>query len=135
MLNVAETWTNADGSSGNAIISDNVEVFAKGAPIFACSGTTRYRSGVKDLFVFAQPIGNDTIYNFNASEDQIDLIGFAGFASFDDLKSHLTADATGNAVITLAEGQSITFTASTRFRSVPTTSCSIRRRSRTTLGP
>ena len=23
----------------------------------------------KDLFVFSQPIGDDTIYNFNASED------------------------------------------------------------------
>ena len=109
VLNVAETWTNADGSTGSAIVSDNVEVFAKGAPIFAWSGDdTLTGAGAKDLFVFAQPIGNDTIYNFNASEDQIDLIGFAGFASFDDVKNHLTADATGNAVITLADGQSIT---------------------------
>ena len=109
VLNVAESWTNADGSSGSASISDNVEVFAKGAPIFAWSGDdTLTGAGAKDLFVFAQPIGNDTIHNFNASEDQIDLIGFAGFASFDDVKNHLTADATGNAVITLADGQSIT---------------------------
>ena len=109
VLNVAESWTNADGSSGSASISDNVEVFAKGAPIFAWSGDdTLTGAGARDLFVFAQPIGNDTIHNFNASEDQIDLIGFAGFASFDDVKSHLTADATGNAVITLADGQSIT---------------------------
>ena len=109
VLNVAEAWTNADGSTGSAIVSDNVEVFAKGAPIFAWSGDdTLTGAGAKDLFVFAQPIGNDTIYNFNASEDQIDLIGFAGFASFDDVKNHLTADATGNAVITLADGQSIT---------------------------
>ena len=28
VLNVAETWTNADGSTGSAIVSDNVEVFA-----------------------------------------------------------------------------------------------------------
>ena len=109
VLNVAEAWTNADGTSGSAIVSDNVEVFAKGAPIFAWSGDdTLTGAGAKDLFVFAQPIGNDTIYNFNASEDQIDLIGFAGFASFDDVKNHLTADVTGNAVITLADGQSIT---------------------------
>ena len=39
---------------------------------------------------------------------QIDLIGYAGFTSFDDVKSHLTTDANGNAVITLADGQSIT---------------------------
>ena len=102
VLNVAESWTNADGSTGSAIVSDNVEVFAKGAPIFAWSGDdTLTGAGAKDLFVFAQPIGNDTVHNFNASEDQIDLIGFAGFASFDDVKNHLTADATGNAVITL----------------------------------
>ena len=79
VLNVAEGWTNADGSTGSAIVSDNVEVFAKGAPIFAWSGDdTLTGAGAKDLFVFAQPIGNDTIYNFNASHDQIDLIGFAG---------------------------------------------------------
>ena len=35
VLNVTETWTNADGSTGTAIVSDNVEVFAPGAPIFA----------------------------------------------------------------------------------------------------
>ena len=71
--------------------------------------TTRLpEPSAKDLFVFAQPIGNDTIYNFNASEDQIDLIGFAGFASFDDVKNHLTTDVNGNAEITLADGQSIT---------------------------
>jgi hypothetical protein len=109
VLNVAESWTNADGSTGSAIVSDNVEVFARGAPIFAWSGDdTLTGAGAKDVFVFAQPIGNDTVHNFNASEDQIDLIGFSGFASFDDVKSHLTEDATGNAVITLATGQTIT---------------------------
>ena len=58
--------------------------------------------------MFSQPIGNDVIYSFDASHDQIDLIGYAGIASFDDVKSHLTADANGDAVITLADGQSIT---------------------------
>jgi hypothetical protein len=109
VLNVAESWTNADGSAGSTVVSDNVEVFAKGAPIFAWSGDdTLTGAGAKDLFVFGQPIGNDTVYTFNVSEDQIDLVGFAGFASFEDVKNHLTADATGNAVITLADGQSIT---------------------------
>ena len=61
VLNVTESWTNADGSTGSAIVSDNVEVFAKGAPIFAWSGDdTLTGAGAKDLFVFAQPIGNDT---------------------------------------------------------------------------
>jgi hypothetical protein len=109
VLSATESWHNADGSAGSTVISDNVEVFAKGAPIFAWSGDDTLTGSVaNDLFVFAQPIGNDTIYDFNASDDQIDLIGFAGFASFDDVKSHLTADAIGNAVISLADGQSIT---------------------------
>ena len=70
------SWTNADGSSGFARATDNVEVFAQGAPIFAWSGEDHLTgSSSKDLFVFAQPIGHDTIYSFNASEDQIDLIG------------------------------------------------------------
>jgi hypothetical protein len=103
------SWTNADGSSEFARATDNVEVFAQGAPIFAWSGEDHLTgSSGKDLFVFAQPIGHDTIYSFNASEDQIDLIGYAGLASLDNAKGHLKADANGNAVITLAEGQSIT---------------------------
>jgi hypothetical protein len=89
--------------------ADNVEAYAPGSPIFALSGDDNLTgSSGKDLFVFAQPIGNDTIYNFNASQDQIDLIGYAGFASFADVTSHLTTDANGNALITLADGQSIT---------------------------
>ena len=35
------TWTNADGSTGNAFVADNVEVYAPGTPIFACRATTR----------------------------------------------------------------------------------------------
>jgi Ca2+-binding RTX toxin-like protein len=106
---VTMSWTNADGSSGFARVTDNVELFAQGAPIFALSGDDHLTgSSGKDLFVFAQPIGNDRIYNFNPSEDQVDLIGYAAFASFDDVKSHLTADANGNAVIAIADGQSIT---------------------------
>jgi hypothetical protein len=105
---VTMNWTNADGSSAFAKVTDNVEVFAQGAPIFAWSGDD-YLTGSsgKDLFVFAQPIGHDTIYSFNASEDQIDLIGYAGFTNFDDVQRHLSEDKAGNAVITLGGGQSI----------------------------
>ena len=60
VLNVVEGWTNANGSTGSAIVSDNVEVFAKAAPIFALSGQDFLTgSSGKDLFVFSQPIGND----------------------------------------------------------------------------
>ena len=70
--------------------------------------TTLTGSSGNDLFVFSQPIGDDAIYGFNAGDDQIDLIGYAGFTGFDEVKSHLTTDTTGNAVISLADGQSIT---------------------------
>ena len=65
-------------------------------------------SGANDLFVFAQPIGKDVVYNFNAGSDKIDLIGFDGIASFSDIQTNLSEDADGNAVITLGNGQSIT---------------------------
>ena len=109
VFNVTETWTQADGSTATIMVSDNVEVYPIGSPIFALSGNDILTgSSAKDLFVFARPIGDDTIYNFNVSEDQIDLIGYAGFTSFDDVKNHLTTDVNGNAEITLADGQSIT---------------------------
>ena len=108
VLNVAEGWTNADGSTGRAIVSDNVEVFAKGAPIFAWSGDdTLTGSNGDDLFVFSQPIGNDTIHTFDAAHDTIDLIGYAGFTSFADVQAHLANDAAGDAVLTIGNGQSI----------------------------
>jgi hypothetical protein len=109
VLNVSETWTNADGSTGTAFVSDNVEAYAPGSPIFAVSGDdTLTGSASSDGFVFAQPIGEDTIYNFDAAADAIDLIGFAGFASFADVVAHLASDAKGNAVLTLGSGESIT---------------------------
>ena len=107
-LEVTMSWTNADGSSGFARATDNVEVFAQGAPVFAWSGEDHLTgSSGKDLFVFAQPIGHDTIYSFDAAHDQLDLIGYAGFTSFADIGAHLADDVNGDAVITLGDGQSI----------------------------
>jgi hypothetical protein len=109
VLQVTMSWTNADGSSGFARATDNVEVFAQDAPIFAWSGDDHLTgSSGKDLFVFSQPIGDDTIYRVDASGDRIDLIGYAGFANFEDVQRHLGQDSAGNAVISLADGQSIT---------------------------
>jgi hypothetical protein len=108
VLSVTETWKNADGSTGIAVVSDNVEAYAPGSPIFALSGNdTLTGAGGKDLFVFAQPIGHDTVYSFDAAHDQIDLIGYAGFTSFADIQAHLTEGANGNALITMGDGQSI----------------------------
>ncbi|MEJ2376012.1 MAG: hypothetical protein P8Y71_11555 [Pseudolabrys sp.] len=107
VLHVAETWTNADGSTGSAFVDDNVEAYAPGSPIFALFGDdTLTGTGASDLFVFAQPIGNDTIYNFSAGSDKIDLIGFADIANFGDIQ--ITDDGGGNAVITLGVGETIT---------------------------
>jgi hypothetical protein len=108
-LNVTESWTNADGTSGLKIISDNTEAFAVGSPIFAWSGDDFLTGSTgNDLFVFSQPIGHDVVYSFDAVADQIDLVGYADFTSFADVQAHMTEDAAGNAVITLAAGQSIT---------------------------
>ena len=105
VLNVTESWTNADGSIGTATIADNVEAYAPGMPIFALSGNDTLTGAGANLFVFAQPIGNDTIYNFNAATDKIDLIGFTSVASFSDLS--IAADGSGDAVITDGPGETI----------------------------
>ena len=81
-----------------------METYRLGSPIFAVSGNdTLTGVAANNLFVFAQPIGHDTVYNFNAATDVIDLIGFAGIASFGQLQ--LTDDANGNAVIALGDGE------------------------------
>ncbi|MEI9412604.1 VCBS domain-containing protein, partial [Mesorhizobium salmacidum] len=109
VLDVQMTWTNADGTLGSASIADNVEAYAPGSPIFAWSGDDVLTgSHGNDLFVFSQPIGADTVHNFDAAADQIDLIGYNGLADFADLQTHIADDAHGNAVITLGDGQSIT---------------------------
>ncbi|MFB9984722.1 beta strand repeat-containing protein [Mesorhizobium kowhaii] len=109
VLNIAETWTGADGNTGAKLVSDNVEAYAPGSPIFAWSGDDVLTgSHGNDLFVFSQPIGNDTVHSFDTAADHIDLIGYSGFASFADVQAHMADDGNGNAMITLADGQSIT---------------------------
>ncbi|RVD58114.1 adhesin [Mesorhizobium sp. M8A.F.Ca.ET.023.02.2.1] len=109
VLDVQMTWINADGTLGSASIADNVEAYAPGSPVFAWSGDDVLTgSHGNDLFVFSQPIGADTVHNFDAAADQIDLIGYSGLADFADLQTHIADDANGNAVIALGDGQSIT---------------------------
>ncbi|TIT37623.1 MAG: adhesin [Mesorhizobium sp.] len=109
VLDVQMSWINADGTLGTASIADNVEAYAQGSPIFAWSGDDVLTgSHGNDLFVFSQPIGADTVHNFDAAADQIDLIGYSGLADFADLQTHIADDANGNAVIALGDGQSIT---------------------------
>ncbi len=109
VLHVTETWTNPDGSLGSAVVSDNVESYAPGSPIFAVAGDDHLTgTGSGNLFVFAQPIGKDIIYNFNAASDKIDLVGFDNIAGFADIQGNITDDANGNAVITLGANETIT---------------------------
>jgi hypothetical protein len=105
VLNVTESWINADGSTGITYLGDNVEAYPA-SPIFAVSGDdTLTGSSANDEFVFAQPIGNDRVYNFTAASDTVDLIGF-GLAGYSGLV--IADDASGNAVVTLGAGETIT---------------------------
>ena len=109
-FDVTMSWTNADGSIGTTTIMDNVEAYAPGNPIFALAGDDNLTgSSNSDLMVFGQPIAHDNVYNFDVTHDQVDLLGFAGAANFADVAAHLTNDASGNAVLDLGEGMSITF--------------------------
>ena len=109
VLGVTETWTNANGTTGTATVADNVEAYAPGTPIFALSGNdTLTGAGGNAEFVFAQPIGNDAIYNFNVATDKIDLTGFANIASLNDIKGSIASDSNGDAVITVGAGETIT---------------------------
>ena len=92
------------------MIADNVEAYAAGAPIFAISGDDNLSgSSGNDVFALAQPIGNDTIHSFDVAHDRVDLIGFNDLSSFVDVQTRLSENSNGDAVITIAEGQSIAF--------------------------
>ncbi|TPK83423.1 hypothetical protein FJ936_21040, partial [Mesorhizobium sp. B2-4-13] len=107
VLNISETWTNADGSIGSGLIATNVEVFAPGNPIYAVSAEDHLTgSSGADLFVFGQPIAADTLHNFDVAADRIDLIGFNGVSVFGDLA--IAEDGSGNAVVTVGSGETIT---------------------------
>ena len=109
-LQMSQTWTNSTGGTGLAMITNNVEAYAPGAPIFAISGDDNLSgSSGNDVFVLAQPIGNDTIHSFDFAHDKVDLIGFSDLSSFVDVQTRLSENSNGDAVITIAEGGSITF--------------------------
>ena len=109
-LQISQTWTDSTGGTGLAMITNNVEAYAPGAPIFAISGDDNLSgSSGNDVFVLAQPIGNDTIHSFDVAHDRVDLIGFSDLSSFVDVQTRLSENSNGDAVITIAEGGSITF--------------------------
>ncbi|BAV73486.1 outer membrane adhesin like protein [Pseudomonas chlororaphis subsp. aurantiaca] len=107
VLDVNMYWSNSDGSSASAYVFNNVEVYAPGSPIFALSADDNLSgSSGADTFVFAQPIGNNQIYNFDVATDKIDLIGFTGATTFADLS--ISNDANGNALVNIGSGQTVT---------------------------
>ncbi|UQS91946.1 VCBS domain-containing protein [Pseudomonas chlororaphis subsp. piscium] len=107
VLDINMYWSNSDGSAASAYVFNNVEVYAPGSPIFALSADDNLTgSSGADTFVFAQPIGNNQIYNFNVAADKIDLIGFTGVTTFADLS--ITNDANGNALVSIGSGQTVT---------------------------
>lgn len=109
LLDIALSWTNADGSPAAMTVANNIEAFASGNPVFAWSGDdTLTGSAGDDLFVFSQPIGADMVYSFDAAHDRIDLIGYSDLATFADVQAHMADDGAGNALITLGDSQSIT---------------------------
>jgi hypothetical protein len=109
VLDVTMTWTSVDGTEHRISVANNVEAFAPDTPIFAWNGDDHLTgSAGADTFAFSNPIGFDTIYSFDAAHDHIDLIGYDGFNSFQDVTEHLSSNANGDAVITLADGQTIT---------------------------
>ncbi|HSV77930.1 MAG TPA: Ig-like domain-containing protein, partial [Ramlibacter sp.] len=109
VLDISMSWIDAAGTSHSVSVIDNVEAFAPGSPIIGWSGDDHLSgSSGADTFVIANPIGTHTIHTFDTAQDKIDLIAFDGLASFDDLQSHLSDDANGNAVITVGDGMKIT---------------------------
>jgi hypothetical protein len=62
-----------------------------------------------DNFVFAPGIGHDTVLNFNAQQDTVELDHFANAQTVQELQSLITADTHGNAVLDLGNHDSITF--------------------------
>ena len=107
LLTITQQWTQTDGSVGSSSMLSNLEAYAPGSPIFAISTDDNLSGSIgADTFVFAQPMGNNKVFNFNASMDKIDLIGFSGINNYTDLT--ITDDGQGNALITNGAGQSIT---------------------------
>jgi len=61
-----------------------------------------------DNFVFGPGVGADTIVNFNPQADTIELDHFANVQNQQQLAEAITTDASGDAVIELGHGDSIT---------------------------
>ncbi|WP_293861373.1 Ig-like domain-containing protein, partial [uncultured Alsobacter sp.] len=110
VIEIAMNWTDANGVPVTRIVLDNAEAFAPGNPIFAWAGDDNLTgSAGADTFVMADPIGNNVVYAFDVARDRLDLLAFTGFTSFADVVANLAETAAGDALLTLADGQTVTF--------------------------
>jgi len=66
-----------------------------------------------DNFVFKLGIGADTIVNFNALHDTMELDNFSSAQTVQQLQALITVDVHGDAVIQLGHGDSITLAGTT----------------------
>lgn len=66
-----------------------------------------------DHFVFTPGIGAETVTNFNAQQDTIELDQFANAQTVQELQSLITTDAHGDAVIALGHNDGITLAGTT----------------------
>ncbi|HVL53460.1 MAG TPA: VCBS domain-containing protein, partial [Vitreimonas sp.] len=109
VLQMEMSWVRPDGTAHTLSIANNVEALAPGNPVIAWSGDDHLSGaeGRPDIFVISDPVGHIVIHAFEA-HDKVNLIGFEGLASFDELAANMATDAAGNAVITLAPGSTIT---------------------------
>lgn len=66
-------------------------------------------NGGSDTFKFYSKFGKDTIYDFTASGSDHDIMHFnANFANYAAVKAHMANDGSGNVIITLDSGDTIT---------------------------
>ena len=105
------------GGDGNDILfgdsgADTIEGGAGNDIIFGGTGDDTLTGGTgDDTFVFAPGDGNDTITDFDASQDKINLSMFGDDISFDDLTITATADGTGSIIsVPGADGETVTIT-------------------------
>ncbi|HML08965.1 MAG TPA: hypothetical protein VK430_12670 [Xanthobacteraceae bacterium] len=125
-----DVMTVTDASTGKTVTIDvvggiggNTFTFQKdagtGTEIFDPPATNPGNASVSvggpgnDNFVFHPGIGADTIVNFNAQADSIELDHFANVQTLQQLESLITANAHGDAVINLGHNDSITLPGTT----------------------
>jgi hypothetical protein len=96
------------GSGQTVTQSYDVSLDAAGQTIGNQTVAVSIGGAGNDNFIFQPGIGADTIVNFNAQQDTVELDHFSNAQTVQELQSLITSDAHGDAVIDLGHGDSIT---------------------------